>query len=211
MTEEPLGLLLSHAPSLPAVQVTEVALLEVLVQLGGDEAGEQLLGELVMLNLALTLLVMLKHPHRLEADRAGQQLVRHAGVRLAATVNLAMCGLCVITAEKSHGRQGSSPKPGLSTSTAKALTPGGRPTGSESILVVMKPTRPASRRIPPNSPFGPPPAVPPAEKYAVRDQVTHDTYGLGRVIGVEPDIAVAVDFGSRRVRIVLPCAKLSKL
>lgn len=109
MTEEFLGLLLSHAHSLSPVQVTEAALLEVLVQLGGDEAGEQLLGELVMLNLALTLLVMLKHPHRLETDRAGQQLVRNAAVRLAATVNLAMCGLCVITAEKSHGRQSNSP------------------------------------------------------------------------------------------------------
>ena len=43
------------------------------------------------------------------------------------------------------------------------------------------------------------------------DQVTHDTYGLGRVFGVEPDIALAVDFGEHRVRIVLPCAKLTKL
>jgi hypothetical protein len=111
--EESLGLFLSHAHSLPAVQVTEAALLEMLVQLGGDEAGEQLLGELVMLNLALTLLVMLKHPHRLEADRTGQQLVRNAAVRLAATVNLPMCGLHVITAEKSHDRQSSSPQPGF--------------------------------------------------------------------------------------------------
>ncbi len=120
MIEEPLGLLLSHAHSLPAVQVTEAAMLEVLVQLGGNEAGQQLLRELVMLNLALTLLVMLKHPHRLKADRAGQQLVRNAAVRLAATVNLTMCGLCVITAEKSHGGQSSCPEPGLSTSTTKA-------------------------------------------------------------------------------------------
>jgi len=29
--------------------------------------------------------------------------------------------------------------------------------------------------------------------------------------GVEPDTALAVDFGSRRVRIVLPCAKMTKL
>ena len=45
----------------------------------------------------------------------------------------------------------------------------------------------------------------------MRDQVTHDAYGLGRVIAVEADIALAVDFGSRRVRIVLPCPKLTKL
>lgn len=104
MIEQTLGLLLSHAHGLPAVQVTKAALLEMLVKLGGDEAGEQLLGELVMLDLALALLVMLEHPHRLEADRAGQELMRDAAVRLAATVNLAMCGLCVITTEKSHGR-----------------------------------------------------------------------------------------------------------
>jgi transcription elongation factor GreA-like protein len=45
----------------------------------------------------------------------------------------------------------------------------------------------------------------------VRDQVVHDTYGLGRITGVEADTAVAVDFGSCRVRLLLPCAKLAKL
>ena len=79
------------------------------------------------------------------------------------------------------------------------------------ILVVMKPARAASRRFLPTSPFGPPSAAPPAEQFAVRDQVVHDTYGLGRVIGVEADTALAVDFGSCRVRVVLPCAKLTKL
>ena len=75
----------------------------------------------------------------------------------------------------------------------------------------MKPTRAVSPRYLPTSPFGPPPALPPAEQYAVQDQVTHDTYGLGRVISIEEDTALGVDFGSRRVRIVLPCAKLTKL
>jgi hypothetical protein len=79
------------------------------------------------------------------------------------------------------------------------------------ILVVMKPARAASRRFLPTSPFGPPTAAPPIEQFAERDQVVHDTYGLGRVIGVEADTALAVDFGSCRVRIVLPCAKLTKL
>ena len=51
----------------------------------------------------------------------------------------------------------------------------------------------------------------PAEQYEVHDLVTHDKYGLGRVIGVEADIALAVDFGSCRVRLVMPCAKLIKL
>jgi len=45
----------------------------------------------------------------------------------------------------------------------------------------------------------------------VRDQVVHDTYGLGRVIAVEADAALAVDFGSCRRRILLPCAKMTKL
>ena len=84
-------------------------------------------------------------------------------------------------------------------------------TAGRRILVVMKPARAASRRYFPTSPFGPPSAAPPAEQFAVRDQVTHDTYGLGRVIGVEVDAALDVDFGSCRVRIMTPCAKLTKL
>ncbi len=75
----------------------------------------------------------------------------------------------------------------------------------------MKPTRAASRRYLPTSPFALPPPDPPMEQFAMQDQVTHDTYGLGRVIGIEADIAVAVDFGSGGVRIVMPCAKLTKL
>ena len=79
------------------------------------------------------------------------------------------------------------------------------------ILEGMKPARAASRRFLPTSPFGPPPPAPPAEQFAVRDQVTHDTYGLGRVISVEVDTALVVNFGSCRVRITTPCAKLTKL
>jgi len=45
----------------------------------------------------------------------------------------------------------------------------------------------------------------------VQDQVTHDKYGLGRVISVEDDTILIVDFGSRRVQIAMPCAKLTKL
>ena len=44
-----------------------------------------------------------------------------------------------------------------------------------------------------------------------QDQVTHDTYGLGRVIRVEDDTAVVVDFGTQQVRIATPCVKLNKL
>jgi hypothetical protein len=79
------------------------------------------------------------------------------------------------------------------------------------ILVVMKPARAASRRFLPGSPFNVQPADPPVEQFAVRDQVTHDKYGLGSVVLVEDDEAVIVDFGSRKVRIVPPFARMTKL
>lgn len=48
------------------------------------------------------------------------------------------------------------------------------------------------------------------EIFTVGDRVTHDTHGLGRIVGRE-DAAVAVDFGSHRVRVTSPFAKLTKL
>ena len=78
------------------------------------------------------------------------------------------------------------------------------------ILVVMEPARAATRRLLPTSPFGPAPPAPPAEQFAEQDQVTHDKYGLGRVISVQDD-ALVIDFGARRMRIAMPCAKLAKL
>ena len=78
-------------------------------------------------------------------------------------------------------------------------------------MVVMKPARAATRRFLPTSPFNAPPAAPPVRQFAVQDQVTHDKYGLGRVIGVEDDTALVVDFGSRQVRIMTPFTKLTLL
>ena len=75
----------------------------------------------------------------------------------------------------------------------------------------MKPARAATRRYHPTSPFRAPPQGPPAEQFAVQDRVTHDKYGLGRVVSVEDDDALVIDFGARRVRITMPCAKLTKL
>jgi hypothetical protein len=75
----------------------------------------------------------------------------------------------------------------------------------------MKPARAASRRLLPGSPFNTLPAAPPVEQFAVRDQVTHDRYGLGWVLLVEDDQAVVVEFGSHRVRILSPFARLTKL
>jgi transcription elongation factor GreA-like protein len=47
------------------------------------------------------------------------------------------------------------------------------------------------------------------EQYELGDRVSHDTFGLGRVVGVEAS-AVTVDFRSHSVRIVSPFRKLEK-
>lgn len=49
------------------------------------------------------------------------------------------------------------------------------------------------------------------ERYELHDLVTHDKYGLGRVILVEGDTAVVVDFAPRKVRITTPFARMTKL
>ncbi|TDE36819.1 hypothetical protein E1289_05420 [Actinomadura sp. 6K520] len=76
---------------------------------------------------------------------------------------------------------------------------------------MMKPTGAARRRHLPTSPFKPPPAAPPAKEFAPQDRVTHDKYGLGRVLEVEEGQAVLVDFGTGKVRIPAPYSKLLKL
>ena len=76
---------------------------------------------------------------------------------------------------------------------------------------MMKPARAATRRLLPTSPFGATPPASPAEQFAEQDQVTHDKYGLGLVISVQDDASLIIDFGARRVRITMPCAKLAKL
>lgn len=73
----------------------------------------------------------------------------------------------------------------------------------------MKTRSQAQQRHLSSSPFPVRPA-PPVERFTVDDRVTHDTYGLGRIVGEEA-AAVTVDFGSYRVRIVSPFAKLTKL
>ncbi|GAA2146600.1 hypothetical protein GCM10009760_36560 [Kitasatospora kazusensis] len=68
----------------------------------------------------------------------------------------------------------------------------------------------AARRSLPTSPFKAQP-VAPIENYEVGDRVNHDRFGLGRVIGVEEEVAVLVDFGSHQQRCRSPYAKLVKL
>jgi hypothetical protein len=81
--------------------------------------------------------------------------------------------------------------------------PGGR------ILVVMTTRSGAGRRHLAASPFKPQPESP-IEQYAVDDRVSHDTYGLGRVIGMDEG-AVTVDFGAQQVRITSPFDTMEKL
>ncbi|MFD4571916.1 hypothetical protein ACFWNK_02730 [Streptomyces sp. NPDC058417] len=72
-------------------------------------------------------------------------------------------------------------------------------------------TKPAApKRHLPTSPFKAP-VAPPLKEFAVGDQVQHDMYGLGRVIGIEDGVAALVDFGSAQERILSPYAKLHKL
>jgi hypothetical protein len=68
----------------------------------------------------------------------------------------------------------------------------------------------APKRRLPTSPFKAP-ITPPCERFAVGDRVVHDTYGLGRVTGIEEEVAVLVDFGSRQVRILSTFGKMSHL
>jgi hypothetical protein len=68
-----------------------------------------------------------------------------------------------------------------------------------------------TRRPLPGSPFSKPPTAPkPAKQFAVHDLVTHDRYGLGRVIASEAD-TVLVDFGTVTYRIRAPYAKMTRL
>ena len=77
-------------------------------------------------------------------------------------------------------------------------------------MIAMKATRLATQRHLLGSPFKAPAPAYPAQTFAVHDQVTHDKYGLGIILGVEDD-AVLVDFRPHQRRIRLPCAKLTKL
>lgn len=65
------------------------------------------------------------------------------------------------------------------------------------------------RRHLPSSPFKPE-VVPEIETFNLNDRVSHQSYGLGRVVGTEK-AAVTVNFSTRTMRIVSPFHKLEKL
>lgn len=73
----------------------------------------------------------------------------------------------------------------------------------------MKPRSGAQRRHLASSPFKREPERV-AKQYAVDDRVSHDRYGLGRVVSVE-DGAVTVDFGRDTVRIISPFHGMEEL
>jgi len=74
--------------------------------------------------------------------------------------------------------------------------------------VVMTPS-PGARRHLASSPFQPDPE-PTIEDYVLDDLVSHDSYGVGRVVAVDAG-AVTVDFRNQTVRITSPFRKMSKL
>ena len=77
------------------------------------------------------------------------------------------------------------------------------------ILAAMATTSENPRSRPPSSPFQPY-REPRIEKYELDDRVSHDSYGLGRVVGLDAGGAT-VDFSSRTVRISTPFHKMTKL
>jgi hypothetical protein len=66
-----------------------------------------------------------------------------------------------------------------------------------------------ARRHLASSPFRPEPEEP-IETFELNDLVSHDSYGMGRVIQIET-AAVLVDFGPQTVRVTSPFRKMSRL
>lgn len=47
--------------------------------------------------------------------------------------------------------------------------------------------------------------------FELDDRVTHDRCGLGRIVSVEDDLAVTVEFASQTLRVAAPFDQLHKL
>lgn len=76
----------------------------------------------------------------------------------------------------------------------------------------MNSSRPFPRRVLAGSPFNVPTEALQAQHFEVDDRVSHDRHGLGRVVDVEGDDLMVVDFGSGiRQRIAMNSAKVHKL
>jgi hypothetical protein len=75
----------------------------------------------------------------------------------------------------------------------------------------MESRRVGYRRHLESSPFASPAQPAPTQAFTERDRVSHDRYGLGRIVRVEGTSAVVVEFGAERRRICAPFVKLTKL
>jgi hypothetical protein len=76
------------------------------------------------------------------------------------------------------------------------------------MALMTSPPGPRRRHLA-SSPFKPEPEQV-IEEFAVADLVSHDTYGMGRVVAIDPS-GVTVDFRTHTVRVVSPFSKMSKL
>lgn len=79
--------------------------------------------------------------------------------------------------------------------------------GAHTGVVATSPGSPRPRHA--SSPFQPEPA-PVIEAFSVDDRVSHDSYGLGRVVGLDAG-GVTVDFMGKKVWITTPFRKMTKL
>ncbi len=61
-----------------------------------------------------------------------------------------------------------------------------------------------------SSPFQAGPEVV-AEVYEVGARVSHDTYGLGRIVSIQDTRSAQVDFGEGPQYIPMPCTKMTSL
>ena len=123
---EVVRLLAGEPLRLVPVQVPVAVVGEVLVDLGRREPGQHLLAELVVLDDALALAVVLVHAHRLEAGRAGQQLMRDLMMGPSAAVDLIVGFPRFVPFKKSHAPK-SSPVRGRLAVVARD---GARPDGA---------------------------------------------------------------------------------
>lgn len=81
--------------------------LEKLAHLGRGEAGKQFHAE------SFPFAVVLAHPHRLEASRSGQQLVRHVRMRHLAAIDLTIRTLSPIRSGPGTAQERQRNMPGL--------------------------------------------------------------------------------------------------
>ncbi len=75
---------------------------------------------------------------------------------------------------------------------------------------MTSPSSPSRPKHLSSSPFALPPEID-HPTYVIGDRVCHDSFGLGRVIGVEGTVALSIDFGSSIRRVTLPTPRLFAL